>query len=114
MNSRKNKPSIEVIWGALAVALAFLVVATVLPNFMRAREGSPPSCINNLRLIESAKEQWALEYNKTNSEVPGWEDILPYIGRGGGVMPKCPKGGIYNLQPVGAHPTCTFPGHVLP
>ena len=114
MNFRKDKPSVGVTFCGLAAVVAFLAVAMVLPNLMRAREGSPPSCINNLRIIESAEEQWALEYNKTNAEVPRWEDILPYLGRGGGVMLKCPKGGIYNLQRVGAHPTCTFPGHVLP
>jgi len=98
----------------MIVAPLILVIAIALPNLRRAREGSPPSCINNLRLIESAKEQWALENNKTNSENPQWEDISPYIGRRAEVMLKCPQGGAYNLQRVGLHPTCTYPEHVLP
>jgi len=113
MNPPDKTLSVTVTQWGLAIVFGLLAVAIALPNFMRAREGSPPSCINNLRLIEAAKGQWALEYNKTNSEIPSWNDISPYIGRGGGATLRCPRGGIYNLMPVGVHPTCTYPGHVL-
>jgi hypothetical protein len=62
---------------------------------------SPPKpyagCSITLRLIDSAKQQWALEYHKTtNDPPPTLNDLRPYIGRGSnGLMPECPCGGTY-------------------
>jgi hypothetical protein len=84
------------------------------PNLSPARENrNLPACINNLRLIESAKEQWALENNKTNSDVPTWPDLNIYFGGGGAVILKCPRGGTYTLGTISNKPTCSYPGHVL-
>ena len=69
-------------------------------------------CIANLRLIYAAKQAWALEKNKTDTDTPTEEDLLPYIK--GGVFPVCPSGGVYTIGPVGQVPTCSIPGHVLP
>lgn len=99
---------------AFMTVLGLLAVAIVLPNLFPAHEGSPPSCINNLRLIESAKNQWALENNKTNSDVPTWADIQLYFGRGGSYLPKCPLGGTYVLGTLSNKPVCSYPAHVLP
>jgi uncharacterized protein (TIGR03435 family) len=41
--------------------------------------GLPPGVVNNLRLIDSAKQQWALEQRKQNTDTPTWEDIRPYL-----------------------------------
>src|ERR1044071_7654212 len=93
--NRSNQSDIKnALYLAFIMAFAILVIAIVLPNLMRAHEGSPPSCINNLRLIESAKEQWALENNKTNSDIPTWTNLTIYLGRGGTAVLKCPLGGI--------------------
>jgi RNA polymerase sigma factor (sigma-70 family) len=73
------------------------------------------ACINNLRLIDSAKQQWALEHNKTGEDTPTWDDIKPYLGRGAnGEIPVCPDGGVYTIGKVGEKPTCSIPSHVLP
>ena len=68
-------------------------------------------CIANLRLIYAAKQAWALEKNKTDTDTPTEQDLLPYIK--GGVFPVCPSGGTYTIGPVGQVPTCSIPGHVL-
>jgi DNA repair exonuclease SbcCD ATPase subunit len=70
------------------------------------------ACIANLRLIYAAKQAWALDKNKTDSDVPTEQDLLPYLK--GGVFPVCPAGGIYTIGAVGVLPTCSIPGHVLP
>ena len=70
------------------------------------------ACINNLRLIDAAKQQWALENNKTAADVPTARDLLPYIAAG--FFPFCPAGGTYNINAVGELPTCSIPGHALP
>jgi len=69
-------------------------------------------CLNNLRQIDAAKNQWALESNKTAGDIPTEQDLLPYIV--GEVFPVCPDGGTYMIGAVGVPPTCSIPGHVLP
>jgi hypothetical protein len=70
------------------------------------------ACINNLRQIDAAKNQWALEKGKANGTAVTEADITPYIQ--GGVLPKCPAGGKYTIGKVGENPTCSIPGHELP
>jgi len=70
------------------------------------------ACINNLRQIDAAKQQWALENDKTAYAVPSAQDLLPYLSNL--VFPVCPSGGTYTINAVGVPPTCSVPGHVLP
>jgi len=70
------------------------------------------TCINNLRLIEAAKQQWALDNSKTDDDIPTALDLLPYFRDD--VFPACPSGGTYTINAVGMLPTCSTPGHVLP
>ena len=87
------------------------LAAIAVPNFVKAREVSQRNaCINNLRQIEAAKREWALEYNKANGDLPTKQDLLPYIGQ----WPVCPSGGTYSINPIGNPPTCSIPGHKLP
>jgi septal ring factor EnvC (AmiA/AmiB activator) len=73
------------------------------------------ACINNLRQIDAAKQQWALEKSKTADAVPTMQDIAPYIKLdANGNIPGCPSGGTYTLNAVGELPSCSIPGHVLP
>ena len=73
------------------------------------------ACINNLRQIDAAINEWALEKGKANGTVVTEADIKPYIKLdASGNLPKCPAGGTYTLGKVGGHPTCTVLGHVLP
>jgi regulator of replication initiation timing len=69
-------------------------------------------CINNLRMIQAAKQQWALENSMTLTNVPTAQDLTPYFKDG--ILPVCPDGGTYSMNAVGEAPTCSTPGHVLP
>jgi len=69
------------------------------------------ACINNLRQLDGAKQQWALENRKTAEDVPGRQDLLPYIRADR--LPQCPGGGRYTVGAVNVSPTCTIPGHAL-
>jgi len=90
--------------------LAFVVV----PNFIREPNTSPRNaCINNLRRIDTAIQQWAIENHKTNSDIPTWKEITPYLGQDMPEVPKCPLGGTYTLGQVDVPPTCSIPGHEL-
>jgi hypothetical protein len=68
------------------------------------------ACINNLRQLDAAKNQWALEKVKKTGDAPTKEDLLPYLRK----WPTCPQGGTYTIGPVGEAPTCSIPGHKLP
>jgi len=73
------------------------------------------ACIINLRQIDAAKQQWALEKNKTDEAIPTLQDIAPYLKPdANGNLPGCPSGGTYTLNAVGELPSCSVPGHVLP
>jgi hypothetical protein len=71
------------------------------------------SCIDNLRIICAAKDQWALEKRKQNTDTPTISDIQPYLGRGfAGILPVCPADPkqtfdtSYSLNNAGTRPTC--------
>ena len=69
------------------------------------------ACVNHLRQLDGAKQQWALENRKTANDTPAEKDIAVYL-KGG--MPRCPAGGTYVLNAAGAAPACSIPGHALP
>lgn len=60
----------------IVVAIIGLLAVIAIPSFMRARVTSQQNaCINNLRLIEAAKDQYALEFGLTNGARIGLTDI---------------------------------------
>ncbi len=68
-------------------------------------------CVSNLSQIESAKSQWAMEFNKSTNEIPSWEDLKPFIRPSwSNSVPVCPMGGTYDLRPVDQPPTCSIGG----
>ncbi len=94
-----------------AVAVPAMLAAIAIPNFVKARATSQQNaCINNLRQIDAAKQEWALEKGKSASDTPTKEDLLPYLRR----WPVCPAGGTYTINAVGERPVCSIPGHRLP
>jgi multidrug efflux pump subunit AcrA (membrane-fusion protein) len=70
------------------------------------------ACIANLRQIETAKQQWAVENNKPVGSLPTPADIAPYLP-GKAFQLACPAGGNYALNAVGTLATCSVPGHVI-
>lgn len=69
------------------------------------------TCLNNLRQIETAKQQWAQEHGKGKGALFTASDLAPYLP--GNALPNCPAGGAYTLNPVGYHPICNVSTHVL-
>jgi hypothetical protein len=69
------------------------------------------ACINNLRILDGAKQQWALEHAKPGGALPNISDVTPYLRSN--TLPVCPSGGAYTLSAVALPPTCTISGHVL-
>lgn len=108
----------------IVVAIIGLLAAMAIPNFVHCRSvAQMNTCISNLRYIDSAKQQWALEQRKQDTETPAGSDLQPYLGRGtGGELPSCPADGAqtfatsYSPQNVGQRPVCLIISstHILP
>ena len=96
----------------IVVLIIGILMAIAVPNFIKARESSRKStCVANLKQIDSGKEQWAMENKKDTGAVVAWADLTPnYIK----AQPSCPSGGAYTIGNIGANPTCSGAGHVLP
>ena len=92
----------------IVVAIIGLLAAIAIPNFVKARQTSQTNaCINNLRIIDAAKQQWALELGQATSASPTSSNIVPYLGRSGSVMPTCPiASGVYVIGSLTTNPTC--------
>ena len=99
----------------LSVFLVPMMLAIAIPNFVKARETAQTNaCINNLRQIDAAKQEWALENNKQSTDTPTQADLTrlkhnQYFKNG--QFPTCPAGGTYTIGSVGEPPTCTVSGH---
>ena len=99
----------------IVVAIIGLLAAIAIPNFVRARESAQTNaCINNLRQIDGAKQQWALETRQASDATPDEAAIAPYLGRGGTTDAiVCPAGGAgatfagsYTINAVNVSPVC--------
>ena len=106
----------------IVVAIIGLLAAIAIPNFIKARSTSQVNaCINNLRQIEGAEQQWGLETKQAAAAVPAYTDVSSYM-RNSVICPSGGAGGTfalsYTLVAVGgpAKPACLIvPGtHLLP
>lgn len=72
------------------------------------------SCIANLKQIDGAIQQWALEYKKVAADRYSLQDSSLLAFLRGSVLPLCPAGGTYAPgSTVSVEPTCSMLGHTL-
>ena len=112
--SQQAQAQIEAVQSQLKTAQQAAVTArtAALPA---TAEDQANSCINLLRQIDAAKNQWALETGKTGDALPTEHDIAPYLKLDAdGNIPKCPAGGTRTINAANVSPACSIAGHVLP
>jgi prepilin-type N-terminal cleavage/methylation domain-containing protein len=67
----------------IVVAIIALLAAIAVPGFLRARKRSQASrIINDLRLIDSAVDQYAIETNKKSGDAVATADWTNYLKKG--------------------------------
>jgi type II secretory pathway pseudopilin PulG len=119
----KNSSLAFTVWEVVILILVVtFLVAIAMPNFVNRNRTSPANaCINDLRQIDAAASQIALDKYLTNGTPINFpDDLTNYIklNRYGKISP-CPSGGTYHINKVGEIPTCSLgstvtPAHVLP
>ncbi|MFA6547099.1 MAG: prepilin-type N-terminal cleavage/methylation domain-containing protein [Limisphaerales bacterium] len=101
----------------IVVAIIGLLAAIAIPNFVKARATAQKnSCIANLKQVDGAVQQWALENKKQATDTYALTDttLLAYLK--GSLLPACPGGGTYSAgSTVSGSPTCSLSasGHTL-
>lgn len=106
----------------IVVAIIGMLAAIAIPNFVKARSTAQKgACLNNLRLLDGAIQQYALENKKAASDPVTLADCKPYLSR----SLVCPSGGMtpedsYQVTDCQTAPNCITKGggaangHVLP
>ena len=124
LKSRKNarRSAFTLIEIMIVVLIIGILLAIAVPNFVRARESSrAKACVANLKQIDSAKEQYAMD-NKlaAGAGAPNMTDLVGsanYIKN----TPTCPASGTYTIGAIGTDPSCSYNAtapsyakHILP
>jgi prepilin-type N-terminal cleavage/methylation domain-containing protein len=83
LNFRSHRTGFTLVEIMIVVSIIALLAAIALPGFLRARKRSQASrIINDLRLIDSAIDQYAIETNKTTGAPVNTVDWTNYLKKG--------------------------------
>jgi prepilin-type N-terminal cleavage/methylation domain-containing protein len=92
----------------IVVAIIGLLASIAIPNFVKARTTAQMNaCISNLRQIDGAIQQFALDTKQGDTATVTAADVLPYLKN----AVTCPSGGktfadSYSVSSVSTPPAC--------
>src|SRR4051812_40235316 len=98
----------------IVVAIIALLAAIAVPSFLRARKRSQAtSTLETLRMVDGAKDQYAIENAKGPTVTPAPADLAPYVKTGSklytlliaGTAPQDALGGTIAVNTIDTPPT---------
>lgn len=109
----------------IVILVITILIAIAIPNWMHARDSArSKSCCQNLRQIDTAKEQWGMTAGVPLTAEPEPSDLVTEYMKGTeDTLPVCPSGGTYGINNLASPPSCTigdnstasdFDDHVVP
>ncbi len=107
-----NRAGFTLIEIMIVMATIGMLASIAIPSYVRARgNGQRSACINNLRQIDGAVQEWALEYKRPPNATVGVADVRPYLKS----EAICQAGGTtmansYSLTTPADAPTCITAG----
>ena len=120
MKVRRGEKGFTLVEIMIVVAIIGLLAAIAIPNFIQSRQkAQAKTCTANLKQIEGAVQQYALDSNMNSGTVTMANLVVAHLAR----TPSCAAGGTYQAPSGGsagtfdvtAAPTCSIGGtHVLP
>src|SRR5687767_15324988 len=79
----KNRGGFTLVEIMIVVAIIALLAAIAVPNFLRARKRSQATrVLEDLRMIDSALDQYAIETNKSGGTNVTWTALRAYVKQG--------------------------------
>lgn len=79
-SSRRGFTLVEIM---IVVAIIALLASIAVPNFLRARKRSQAvRILEDLRMLDSAQDQYAIENNKTTGAKSNFTDLRAYLKTG--------------------------------
>ncbi|MEA3213797.1 MAG: type pilus assembly protein PilA [Chthoniobacter sp.] len=104
----KNRGGFTLVEIMIVVAIIALLAAIAVPNFLRARKRTQATRIlEDLRMIDAAVDQYAIENNKGGGADVVWADVQKYLKTGSALYNSTGKdmlGGTYTVASVDAVP----------
>ncbi len=79
----RNRTSIRLLELAAVLTICAVLAAMLLPSLAKSKaKAERISVMNNLRQLDLAKQQWAVDHQKPAGATPTVNDLKPYLGRG--------------------------------
>jgi prepilin-type N-terminal cleavage/methylation domain-containing protein len=95
----------------IVILIMSILLSIGVPQMMTARRNAyKRTCQTNLRGIDGAKQQLAMEQRLAQGTPVVMADVLPYLR----TQPECPMGGVYDVTTIGELAECDIVEHPHP